>query len=72
MGNRITLKMIDGALSVIAKMAGLAFERHGNNVFNVTNGSIMKYVYSSTKKELYGKLQAIIEHLHAMERSQNV
>ena len=50
MGERITLKMIDGTLKEITRMSGLTFERHGNTVFNTTKGSHQSYVYGQTKQ----------------------
>ena len=68
MGDRITLSMIDGTLQVINNMSGLTFERHGNNVFNTSNGGYSKYAYGTTKSVLYGKLQTVVEHLYSMLR----
>lgn len=68
MGDRITLTMIDGTLRRINEMTGLSFERHGNNVFNTSNGGYAKYAYGKTKSILYGKLQVVIEHCYSMMR----
>ena len=68
MGDRITLKMIDGTLSSIAEMSNMSFERHGNQVFNTTFGYFSNYVYGSTKKDLYNRLQAILTHCFAITR----
>ena len=68
MGDRITLKMIEGTLETISELTGLTFELSGKNVYNTSNGSYSKYCYGITKAILYGKLQAIKEHCYDMQR----
>lgn len=60
--------MIDGTLETISSVTRLTFERHGNQVFNTTFGSMSPYCFGMTKSLLYGKLQAIKEHCYVMRR----